>query len=449
MADALAIIGVIGVAGQIIQLIARHGLDWKDAPAETAKCLEDINLLKAMLEDTDTDALATLSTEWRAATAASMSACKEELARLYRELTRRTVGHRVGWKRLKGAFGAKKTREAVEDLHRRFQAINDSVSRDALAVVTKGVTELREAQQQTVLDKDTEQILDWISSADYDSIHSDFIGRRQEGTGKWLLESEEYKQWLDGSKKALFCPGIPGAGKTMATAIVVDDLLERFRGNHNVGIAFIYCNFRRQGDQKPEHLLASFLKQLCQRRASLPKGVRDLFDECESRKRRPRLDELAAALKDIIPKFSRAFLIIDALDECGMEGGSRSKLLAEYTSLRDLVGANIFATSRHIDDIKQKFVGSPSLEILAQPEDIRRYLADKIPHLASFVADNAQLQEEIKTAIVNAVEGMFLLAKLHLDSLQGQRSPKQIRLISNKFRKGSDAYYYAYEDAMR
>ena len=62
-------------------------------------------------------------------------------------------------------------------------------------------------------------ILDWLSPNDYASQHRDVINRRQAGTGQWLLESAEYKTRLQLAKGTLFCPGIPGAGKTTLTAI--------------------------------------------------------------------------------------------------------------------------------------------------------------------------------------------------------------------------------------
>ena len=62
----------------------------------------------------------------------------------------------------------------------------------------------------------------------------------------------------------LFCPGIPGAGKTILTSIVVDDLTTRFSNDPSVGIAYVYCNFRRRDEQKAEELFASLLKQLMQ-----------------------------------------------------------------------------------------------------------------------------------------------------------------------------------------
>jgi hypothetical protein len=86
-------------------------------------------------------------------------------------------------------------------------------------------------------------------------------------------------------------------------------------------------------------------------------------------------------------------------------------------------------------------------------------------YLPSFVRRNLDLQDEIKTDLVKAVDGMymapliliykihidfvrFLLAQLHLDSLKAKKSPKAIRIALKKLPTGSEAYDNAYKDAM-
>jgi hypothetical protein len=92
-------------------------------------------------------------------------------------------------------------------------------------------------------DQKRKEILGWLSPANFYSQQSDFIKRQQEGTGKWLLESNKFQEWQHGKKQTLFCPGIPGAGKTITTSIVVDYLLKSYRNDQTTGIAFLYCNF--------------------------------------------------------------------------------------------------------------------------------------------------------------------------------------------------------------
>ena len=259
------------------------------------------------------------------------------------------------------------------------------------------------------LQQDNEQrlrTLDWLTPLDYDAQQQDFISRRQPGTGKWLLESKEYQSWLTTVGHTLFCPGMPGAGKTILTSTVVEDLTTRYRGDKNTAIAYIYFNFRRQDDQKLTNLLASILKQCIQHLAQLPDSVSALEKQCGSSKR-PSLDELSGTLQSVAAARSHVFIIIDALDECQASDGCRANLLSELFKLQVRCGVNIFATSRFIPDIVDTFENGTTLEIRASSEDVERYVKGRMEHLQPFVRRNKQLQEEIKVGISAAVDGMY------------------------------------------
>jgi hypothetical protein len=55
MADPSSIIGVIGFASKVIQGSGRLGLDWKDAPAEAKSFLHELQSLKTVLSETNTN----------------------------------------------------------------------------------------------------------------------------------------------------------------------------------------------------------------------------------------------------------------------------------------------------------------------------------------------------------------------------------------------------------
>ena len=206
------------------------------------------------------------------------------------------------------------------------------------------------------------------------------------GTGQWLLDSAEYHSWVKNEKQTLFCPGIPGAGKTILTAITIDDLTTRFQTDPDIGIAYLYCNFRRQDEQKADDLLASLLKQLSQTRSSLPDSVKALYDQHKNKRTRPSFDEISRTLQSVAAMYSRVFIVIDALDECQASDGCRTRFLKEIFKVQTKSGANIFATSRFIPEITERFQGSISLEIRASEEDVRRYLDGHMFRLPGFVS---------------------------------------------------------------
>jgi hypothetical protein len=63
-------------------------------------------------------------------------------------------------------------------------------------------------------------------------------------------------------------------------------------------------------------------------------------------------------------------------------------------------------TSRFIPEITDEFKGYIHLEIRASPEDVERYVDGHLGELRPFVQRNQHLQDEIKTGISNAVDGM-------------------------------------------
>jgi len=251
-------------------------------------------------------------------------------------------------------------------------------------------------------------ILDWLTPIDYSALQSKLIARRQEGTGEWLLNSSEFGQWLTETKQVLFCPGMPGAGKTMITSIVIDSLYSKFQYDDSIGIAYLYCNFRRQQEETPYALLLNLLGQLIQGRPSVPESVKSLYERHKPKRTRPSLEEISNVLHSVIIDYSRAFIIIDALDECRVSDRVRTRLLSEIFNLQARTEANLFVTSRFIPEIMQKFEQSISLEVRARDEDVQRYLDGHMSQLPSFVLRSPDLREEIKTEIIKAVDGMYV-----------------------------------------
>jgi hypothetical protein len=254
-------------------------------------------------------------------------------------------------------------------------------------------------------DQEHESILKWLTPIDYAPQQAHYIGRQQAGTGQWFLDSGEYQAWLKTSKQIIFCPGIPGAGKTIITAIVVDDLHARFQRDASIGIAYLYCDFRRQYEQKTEDLLANLLKQLAQKQSSIPDCLHALYDQYKDKPKRPSFDEILRILHSVSALYSQVFIIVDALDECQVTDGRRARLMSTIFKLQG-ESANLFLTSRFIPEILERFKGSVSLEIRARDEDVQRYLAGHMTRLPPFVSSNPDLQNEIKATISKAVDGM-------------------------------------------
>jgi len=443
------IVGVIGLVIQITQVVVQFGVDWRDAPDNVTAFMAELGTLKTVLSETNTNII--LNPDFEAAfqnppsillselgpnapptteTKRMLEICRKDLSCLLADLKKKGQGHRLGWERLKGAFLAKDTRESVENLCRKCQILNKMLSIDGIVLganTYKEVVEARKEQQEwhesdskTSLviksgveqssrwqeNQDIQAILNWITPIDYTSQQSDFIGRRQEGTGQWLLDSFEFQNWLRTTEKTLFCPGIPGAGKTILTSIVVEQLATRFKEDKSIGIAYLYCNFRSKDTQKINDLLSSLLRQLTEGQPSMPRKIKDLYELHKTQRTRPSVDEIGKALQLVATLYSRIFICVDALDECQVTDLCSKKLTSELFSLQAACGANLFVTSRFMPDIKSRFKGSISLEIRASENDVRKYLDGNISKLPKFIQRNLDLLEVVKSEIIKAVDGM-------------------------------------------
>ncbi|KAJ4864350.1 ankyrin repeats (3 copies) domain-containing protein [Trichoderma breve] len=164
----------------------------------------------------------------------------------------------------------------------------------------------------------------------------------------------------------------------------------------------------------------------------------------------PSLDEIVKTLDQIIASYSRTYIIIDALDECTDSNLHRSTLMFEIFGLQTRLGANLFFTSRLVPHIEKDFESREcsTLEIRATDKDIRQYLDSNMSQLPAFIFQSTGLEERIKSSIIEASKEVFLLARLHLDSLRDKISVWQVEDALKKLPKGWDAYEQAYKGAM-
>ncbi|KAF9885377.1 hypothetical protein FE257_012995 [Aspergillus nanangensis] len=288
-------------------------------------------------------------------------------------------------------------------------------------------------------------ILNWISDLDHGLQLSDYLSRCTPETGAWFLESAEFNEWLAGPQQLLFCPGIPGAGKTMISSIVVDHLHRVFRNEKRVGIAFAFIGYQTQMSYLD--LLRGLLKQLIPNPA--PDEVIGLYEYHTQKGTRPSLDEIFNTLCTVIRHFSRTFIVLDGLDEIPASDGVRSRIVTGLFNIQDAVCANIAVTSRPISGIVESFQRrSIRRDIRATDDDVHRFIDDEILTFEPWIREADGLKRNITDAVVKATDGMFLLAQLHLNTLHRETTIANISKTLEDLPAGSLAYNHAYENIM-
>ena len=204
----------------------------------------------------------------------------------------------------------------------------------------------------------------------------------------------------------LFCPGIPGAGKTILVSIVIDYLQRNLR-DHDVGIAYLYCNFRRVDDQTVEQLIANLVKQLLRNKFPSPSAVMDVYAQHKKYILQPSLSDLEEMFHAVAALYNDGvFVIVNALDECQMSDNVRSKFIEALLRLQSRESnVNLLATSRPVPDIVEAFYGHSCLEIVAQNNDIEWYMRNQMSNWR-VISKYPDLQDEIISCIVSVADGM-------------------------------------------
>jgi hypothetical protein len=247
-------------------------------------------------------------------------------------------------------------------------------------------------------------LLDWISPTDYPAKHSDILKHRQEGTGRWFLDSPELVRWLNKEKEMLFCPGIHGAGKTMLAATTIDHLLQSTQYSL-IGAAYVYCTYKAE-NQDASGVLAAIVKQLAHGHKSGMDLVEGLYKLQHHRGTKPSRDEIFTLLRGRVKYYPAVFIVIDALDECRDVIGVCRELLATIQDLQSEHDVRLLATSRPLPDINEAFQGLPKLEIQANRNDVERFMAGQMDRMPRCVRRDPTLQETIQRIVADSVDGM-------------------------------------------
>ncbi|KAJ6517624.1 hypothetical protein DFH09DRAFT_1098924 [Mycena vulgaris] len=316
----------------------------------------------------------------------------------------------------------------------------------AQAEISQYIKDVAGIQENDREAKKRDEIIKWYSPLNFSPRQAEIINTRQPETGLWLLEDPNFKVWKSGFEQKLLCRGMPrtaGAGKTVLVSIVVDHLQAVAAASvQNIGVAVVYLNHKERDEHSPAKLLASLWRQLVFRRPISP-TIHELYESHHEPGTRPFIKDDHAVLRSVIAEYSKVYIVVDALDEYPEK--ERDIFLGHLFSL-DPTRVNLMLTSR--PHIKIEDVGSNSdlqtLEIRAMEGDIRLLVDAQISRsrqLSKHIHSRPELRKEIETGIVGRNGGMFLLAKLQIESLAAQLTVKQIRDALNNMPDDLDSSY--------
>ncbi|KAK4167514.1 ankyrin repeat-containing domain protein, partial [Cladorrhinum sp. PSN259] len=320
---------------------------------------------------------------------------------------------------------------------------NNKIIMDDAYSIKKSLPALHSKVEEIDQHQLRDAILAWMSFQDYSVQHSDIMAKLPSACGVWFLQSEEFMGWLEGSNHTLFCPGIPGAGKTTTAAIAIDFLLKTAK-DRSAAVAYVYCNYKSNSRQSALSIFGSLLKQLLRFCSTISESL------LGQRKVSVRLsfDDILRELRFVLRESAVTYIVIDALDECLNDEGDVARLLV---ALRDLQGEGRFrllCTSRFIPDIEAHFKADPRLEISARDVDVRHFVSCQIYRFPRCIQKDPELQQLVVKRIAETAGGMFLLARLYVDSLVDKRTKAKVRATLDRLSQMSQSIDEAYGEAL-
>ncbi|KAK6514615.1 hypothetical protein TWF281_004813 [Arthrobotrys megalospora] len=267
------------------------------------------------------------------------------------------------------------------------------------------------------LDEETRRkILHWISPIDYTQRIDRVLSGSSKGVGKWFLDSEGFRRWLNGEEKTLFCTGAAGAGKSTIAATVADHIktlrdLAQDPFDPKPGLAFLYYCGSETETQLPDNMLASLLAQLALSQPNVSNSIQESYAK-HLNGEKPRLShqevltELCIALKS----YDQTFIVVDALDECQADYDCGT-LLTDIYHLFNQFDIRLMLTSRgDVSPLLRDAHTEPGpvrgIHSQIPPTDLDQYIQDVISRPPSYFVRNSRLWELFGKIISDMARGM-------------------------------------------
>ncbi|KAI9778532.1 MAG: hypothetical protein M1839_008063 [Geoglossum umbratile] len=303
-------------------------------------------------------------------------------------------------------------------------------------------------------ERDRKTLHSLISASDPEAQYRRFRRMIHRGTGRWILDNSNFQTWFQGAQSScLWCNGIPGAGKTVTTSVIVYQA-KFSRERNGSALAFFYCDSSEPQTLSALTVLGTFTKQITSHFEKLSKPIpailRGKIEQIQDEGRSSfDIDELTDILLDLATKSLETFFILDGLDAC--EPNDREEILGFFEQLLNIKAprssVKVLISSREDADVSRSISSCLQLPICAThtSADICDYVGatvdSRIRSKKLIVRDDA-LVTEIKEKLTDGAQGMFLWVRFQIEDLcERGISDYKIRDILSKLPDGLHETY--------
>lgn len=324
---------------------------------------------------------------------------------------KRNFGKALFWPLKEGA-----TQTLLARLRRLKDTFTAALSVDT-AVVVQRIENQTNAIAQDVSElkcsKDQQEILGWLCPV-HVNVEENFenaLRLRESGTGNWFFDLPLFHAWTKNSNGLFWISGIPGSGKTVLAATIIEYLR---RLGKDIGLAYFFCDHKNRDKQTFRTFLSTIVYQLYEQNASCMNDIEGIYHRLKkgtSTSPTLNLSDLKALLQSISYRFKRTIIVVDALDEC-QEVAEFARGLQQLATESDGESSSqatvqLLVTSREDLVIETELLAKDGIHISLSREqnvddDIRLYITNQVEHrLARGILKlrNAHLKAEIISTI--------------------------------------------------
>jgi len=250
----------------------------------------------------------------------------------------------------------------------------------------------------------------WLEITNPSSNHNNAWRLHEDHTGLWMIESQEWQEWLEGKMKFMWIHGIPGAGKTVLASFLIEETKKacavRISGdvpNKPVVCVYYYCYFARNQDEAAP-FLGWLIGQLCRQCRLIPSEIDRLYQLLHV----PSISQLLSAFEILLEEFEAVFVVVDAVDE-SQSRENLLKVLRDCATDHRFDKVRLLATSREYYDIETYFSdisSKVSMSNSAVEKDIGLYVHSALLSNKRFQAWPPTLVTEVENALSTGAKGM-------------------------------------------
>ena len=215
MSDPLSVagsaVGIMSLGIQVFEKLLQYYDAWKEAPQDILtirssikQLLDILHLLREHLSRSD------VSPEAVWLSLQSLELCEDSIGQLQIALDSADAPEKTikaHLKRLQWPF----KRQTIQSLQRTTNTLRSNLQLALQTFQISGLGDL-DRKLQTVLkislSREDKEVLSWLSPLKPFETQSNTMRRSQPNSGDWLVETQEYKDWVNGDIKNLWCRGM-------------------------------------------------------------------------------------------------------------------------------------------------------------------------------------------------------------------------------------------------